>query len=812
MYQRKKPGNSIVSPVEFRLFIFFFVTYSLFVHWVGWNEYSRFDLTRAIVDEGRFEIDNYHNNTGDSSYYQGHYYSDKPPGLSMLAAPVYFVAKQLFDDKSTPVYISNDVILKKANSTSVILFYTNLFPSVLELNSMFLITVFTSVLFSSFGIILVYRLSGFFLRREGQRIMSVMVYGLGTLIFPYSLVFFEHSVAAFFALSSFYVIFTRQNNLRVNDALLSGVLSGAGILVSYINLLTSVAMLIYISLFYRKKILLVSAFVFGVFSGVLPLLVYNALIFGSVTETSNLYHVVSEKPIKMVLFNSDESDQKNDVRMIPLFNFRPLQIGGVLPRLLFMPSRGLFFYYPILLFSIMGLYHMRKTHPRETFLVAFSCFSVIMLNTFYTMWWSGGSFGPRYMTVLMPFLIFPMFAEMKRIKSGPARFLFLILFLVSVFHNIIGVQSFDDLDFQDGRSYVSKINTFKDVGNPLYDYYLPLSSDNGPRSHLMENIFDETPGIDIRDQTPVARQSKLFSLAPFGLIILDLKLVPLIFSATLFCVLFRSIIFKNKMIFPATLLSFSVVLFSQLSTGTMLFSNDWNPQGVNEAGRWMSMNGTVYFYSSSPQNVLLEITLLSFIEPLNVDFFVNERFSGSYDVQPQPSSFVIPYVEFGAGENVLKINSNEVCSIPRMRSLSVDGRCLGINVIGIDKLSYENKNYILFGENWYPDEGQGRWMSGNSKIYVIRNKNENLTLNVSLSGYTDNRVSLYLDGKLLVNENISSDVKNIVLENRSFEAGVNIIEIFAAEPCVVPARVGNSFDSRCLSVFLGGLNVYSPGN
>ncbi|HKU25577.1 MAG TPA: hypothetical protein VJQ54_08905 [Candidatus Sulfotelmatobacter sp.] len=53
----------------------------------GWNQNSRFDLLRAIVEQHTLTIDSYHENTEDKAHFRGHYYSDKAPGLVFLAVP-----------------------------------------------------------------------------------------------------------------------------------------------------------------------------------------------------------------------------------------------------------------------------------------------------------------------------------------------------------------------------------------------------------------------------------------------------------------------------------------------------------------------------------------------------------------------------------------------------------------------------------------------------------------------------------------------------------------------------------------------------
>ena len=82
---------------ETKIFLTFMITYLYFAQWYGWNEESNFSLVRAIVDENRFEIDSFYNATGDRSVYNGHYYSDKEPGLSFLASPTYAAWKLAYD-------------------------------------------------------------------------------------------------------------------------------------------------------------------------------------------------------------------------------------------------------------------------------------------------------------------------------------------------------------------------------------------------------------------------------------------------------------------------------------------------------------------------------------------------------------------------------------------------------------------------------------------------------------------------------------------------------------------------------------------
>jgi hypothetical protein len=67
------------------------ITQAFFVGAPGWNQNSRFALTRAIVERGSIAIDPEHPLTGDKSFRDGHYYCDKAPGVSWLAVVPYAV-------------------------------------------------------------------------------------------------------------------------------------------------------------------------------------------------------------------------------------------------------------------------------------------------------------------------------------------------------------------------------------------------------------------------------------------------------------------------------------------------------------------------------------------------------------------------------------------------------------------------------------------------------------------------------------------------------------------------------------------------
>jgi hypothetical protein len=76
------------------------------------------------------------------------------------------------------------------------------------------------------------------------------------------------------------------------------------------------------------------------------------------------------------------------------------------------PSRGLFIFSPIFLFSFFGLYlklkDFRKNYPQNMLDIALAAIFVVhcLLVSSWWMWWGGYSIGPRMLLDMVPYLIF----------------------------------------------------------------------------------------------------------------------------------------------------------------------------------------------------------------------------------------------------------------------------------------------------------------------------------------------------------------------------------------------------------------------
>ncbi|MBU0665934.1 MAG: hypothetical protein KKC26_01095 [Nanoarchaeota archaeon] len=460
---------------EWRIFFTFWIIFSSFSMFINWNENSRIDLTLAIIDEGTLSIDSFYKNTGDRAYFEKHYYSDKTPGMSFLTMPIYVVYKFFF---GTPVLHHN-------------LF--NIGVSLSWLWLVFLFITFTSSLFGALSVILVYKSLKFFTKKELHKNVIVIVYGLGTLVFVYSRLFLSHVTGTFFIFLSFYLILQmkHESGWTKKKCFLAGLVGGLAVVVEYPVVMVLFCLIVF--MFFLKKWKQTIIFIAGSILSLMLLFFYSHSITGS--PFVSLYSFVDDNLLEN--YQIDDSGTNSDYSSENLSNFifsaklatktmfffHKEKLSKIL-RLLFLPYRGLFFYYPILLFSLFGLFFMFKKFKYESLFIVFIFLLFILFNSSLDTWWGGASFGPRHLTLLMPFLMIPLLFAMKKIKLK-----YLMPFIViSIFVNLLSLSEFEDVSFKN-PDFASSLSYFEPVDNPLLSFYLPAFFTNHHRLFLLEKIF-----------------------------------------------------------------------------------------------------------------------------------------------------------------------------------------------------------------------------------------------------------------------------------------------------------------------------------
>jgi len=125
--------------------------------------------------------------------------------------------------------------------------------------------------------------------------------------------------------------------------------------------------------------------------------------------------------------------------------------GLIMPfmALLISPNRGLFVYTPIMLFSVLGYFRiLQMTNSKIKNFLFIMGVSILALTAVYAsfgIWWAGWSYGPRYLTGMLPALaiflglyIKDINFDIKNGKNLAVICIFSILLIWSVFAQIVG--------------------------------------------------------------------------------------------------------------------------------------------------------------------------------------------------------------------------------------------------------------------------------------------------------------------------------------------------------------------------------------
>jgi len=797
---------------EIKIFFTFFIIYSFFVYWVGWNEQSRFILTRAIVDEGRFEVDNYANQTSDRDFYKGHYYSDKEPGMSFLAIPIYttwkFVYYNFFPKNFIAKYSgTNDYITTYVGKGVPITDLIN--PGFFILNSMILITIFTSSLFSALTVVLIYKISKYFTNKERHRMLLVYVSGLGTLIFPYSLVFLEYATATFFSFFAFYLLFKVKEE-KINDKkyiIFSGLSSSFALFFTKTTIIIWIACLFYIIYFKKMKIIY---FILGSFLGFLPFFLYTYTVFGAVFINPRLY---LDQTIWGI--NSMSEDP------------RPFTIL----RLMFYPHKGLFFYYPILLLSFIGLYWMHKKFKIESILVIFVFIIFLAMNSGLLNFGGGACFGSKYLTPTIPFLVLPLAYVFDNFNSRKLKYLVFILIVYSIFINFAGLQPVrDELIAEDGVNiapqYLDKLNSFSILNNPLYEYYIPQFLKYGPRSRILENLINSKFPIDIRFF--LFEQREAFS--SFYLSIPFLSLLP-ITLITLF--IWRNEIFtKNRKAFFSkykwsililfSLISLTILLLFPIPTEGLVLGMRWYPQSPNEQGRWMKDDGEILIPNSEDKNKTASINfyIQSYYMDRNIDLYFNDELIDNFYVFKEGSDVYTPFLTLKPGKNTLKLHSYEKCTSIAEVTKTRDYRCVSIRLTNITLLPYDeitDKTKFLYNKNWYDkaENEEVKWMSNNGTVSLFywNDSLKKIILEFYFIPFNNKKtVYFYLNDILFNVFNVSKDGGWVHTAPLSLNFGLNTLKFHVKEGCIVISNILKNNDKRCVSIGIKDIRFKSQGD
>lgn len=368
----------IVNTTLIVVFIFLILFFTRFDQ-VSWNDGSRYATIQNLVENHSFKIDQSMFFTFDRVQIGKHFYSDKPPLLSLMAAaPYYFFharGRNLADHPRSYVYVTNLFVLMLPLVIFVFLLYYFLQKS-----------------------------SG--LSKDKSLLLSLL-FCLGSVLLPFATVLNNHLPAALLVGVAALILFYKIERISYKLLFLSGLLLGFGVAFDLGVDFIAISCFLYI-LFLKglNKQNLINLFYYS-FGLLIPILIHwyiNRGITGDIFPASmhpEFFTYVGSK------FTQDNLTSAGLV--IHSFSQWIQYIW-----LMTFGRRGFFLHNPLLLLglllSIVYRFKGEKKLKYFSISVIFSVISVILYYSLYGQGAGGGSYTVRWFVILTP-LFFPIIAH-----------------------------------------------------------------------------------------------------------------------------------------------------------------------------------------------------------------------------------------------------------------------------------------------------------------------------------------------------------------------------------------------------------------
>ncbi len=364
----------------------------------NWNVESRSAQIYALAEHGSLVIDDYPflpEGGGDAARYEGHYYSDKLIGPSLVGVPGYWVARRAISAAGADFKLAVYLALRIAN------FFVNAVPSAL------------------LGALLYLFLAELGLSSR-LRIWVSLAYGLGTLALPYSTALFGHQFAAVCVAGAFMLLWRQRRGWSAGRAAAAGGLAGLGAISDFMALVTAFFLGLYaVSLAAGRAGSeprgagrgVGRAALFALVAGLLVCLQLGAnwASFGGPFELPQAHHAT---------LGAHHEAGVLGIGRPKLEALYQLTVG---------PYRGLFLGSPLLLLALPGLLLLGRERRAEAITIGAAWVAVLLIHSGYADWPAGTGYGPRYQIAAIPLLMIGAAAAAKR-----APFLFKLLAVISI--------------------------------------------------------------------------------------------------------------------------------------------------------------------------------------------------------------------------------------------------------------------------------------------------------------------------------------------------------------------------------------------
>ena len=352
-----------------------FAAYAYFYQAGGWNQNSRFALVRAIVEQGTLRIDDTvqfqgRRVTGDLAWHHGHTYSDKAPGLALVAV--------------APVMIAYVFVTEPASRAGI---------AALS----YIATLAAAALPTVLAALLVLWLAEALGASRGGAVFAAAVFGLGTPAWCYATLFFGHALATACTVIAFgAAVALRDPTSPRSDGLLAtgvGVAAGWATITEHPTAIPAaiIALLALAHAFpggAARRVRVLAGVASGALACAAVLALYNRAAFGAPLSLGYASEAGGFEGMKQGFFGV----------LYPKLD--------VLPELLVGRYRGLLYLAPVLAAAPLGFVVLIRAPASRVPAIAAAAIAAYypLFNAAYFYWDGGSSYGPRHMAPGLPFL------------------------------------------------------------------------------------------------------------------------------------------------------------------------------------------------------------------------------------------------------------------------------------------------------------------------------------------------------------------------------------------------------------------------
>ncbi len=379
------------------------------------NAVPRLGLAFNIIQKHSLTIDEFQGFGPDKAFYDGHYYADKAPGLSLTSLPIIYAAIAVVRGVG-----GDPQPLRDGHFTDFALLAAHLATTLVNGLALALCVVQIALICRRFNL------------SSNAALFGGLALGIASPAFGWATMFLGHSLAG----SCLFLGFARtlmadlpslHGRRRLAEGLITGLLLTWACVVEY----TTALPVIVVGLFglWRMRaeprvdqLLLAAGVLSGLLVGALPLLIYNDLAFGSPFAIGYQY---------VVGFDAMKQGSMGFALPSP----------DVALQLLFGGYRGLVWLFPLMLALPFAWRASRRVFPTDAFVIMVAIpVLYLTVNSGYFDWSGGASTGPRHLIPSLPFLCLAFAALWDRAGATLARSALVGLFLVSVAISLVAIS------------------------------------------------------------------------------------------------------------------------------------------------------------------------------------------------------------------------------------------------------------------------------------------------------------------------------------------------------------------------------------